>query len=243
MVEKTDLKLIQEAGLSTAFDFRKEKINTALTFIFQRFQIPITHSFARVLGNMEKAEERFADFSMYLIENRKQIFRGFNAEKGSLQSYLYKIAHRHLARKKEKQEVALEDLLGTLSSSEFTPDQIYEAECVDILINLAMQTLKLKNAEGYQLLRAKYLSEEKLSSLEIALRFGKLSPTEDDKEQKRAQNLVDKLIGNARKDLREIIERKLQNSLSFLEKNVDIAIELSELKSYIPWISIKDEAM
>jgi hypothetical protein len=238
--EKT-LQWIQNAALSTKQDLSREKINPAIAFIFQRFQAPITHSFARTLGNnLEKAEEYFAEFSVYLIENRKQIFRGFDPQKGSLQSYLYKIAHRLLTRKKEALPVSLESLLET-ESPQLTPDQVYERDCVNTMLNLAMKALKVKNQEGYALLKVKYLSGEKIHSRDLAIEGGKLDPQESDKETiKKAQNLMDQQISKARKDLKAILERKIQKTVSFLEEPVDLAEEFNVFKVYAPWTCIEE---
>jgi RNA polymerase sigma factor (sigma-70 family) len=230
---------IEDAGHSTILDFERIRINAALSNIYNRFKGPLTKSFAqRLAHNQERAEEKFADFMSYLIENRKPIFRRFDPEKGRLQNYIYQIAHRFLSKNLQTNKVSIEDILER-QSKEFGPDQLYEAECANSLINLAMKELQQKHPEWHRLLHLKYLSgtEETLKSRDLAIQLGKLKPEASAEEVKRAQNAIDQLIRKAKKEVVELLKFHLHNEVD--NQEIDLEEELRTLIPYISWISIE----
>ena len=203
----------------------KARIDSALTNILTRFQRPLTTLFAKRWHNFNadlsyqavdaEAEEMYASFVVYVIERRKQIFRSADPAKGKLRTFLYTVAWRfangYLSRQ-AKIPTATE-IIDNWGGHGRTPEEEYEIDYVNTLINRSLKKLKAINLENYRLLKARYFADETPSISELAQKFCGLDAWEDVDKRKKIENSVSQKLSRTRRMFFELLQSEVRETI------------------------------
>lgn len=253
MKKNTDWMEVAKAGVSTT-NYNISSRDQALVSILQRFQTPVTNLFQRQFrkrgyGDQNYAQDMFAQFCVYVLENRKKIFRSADPEKGKLRSFVFTIAARYFQRKVKDVVHKTVFIDPKTIESSFSQDNVeldFEIDYVQELINLSLNRLKQKDKTKdkimFHMFKYKFFAKQnkKITAFDLAKIFGE--SCDDDKEKKKAEDRIYQRLKTAKKLFAEILLDEIRETL-MIPENTPIPQDEKEIFcKYIRWIHIEDVA-
>ncbi len=250
-MKKTDWMEVARAAMSTSSS-RIDERDQALVAILERFKLPLTGIFRKQLGkfslfDQELAQDMFHDFSLYILENRKKIFRQANPEKGKLRNFIITIALRFFHRNVRnyiKKDISLSSEVWNIQKETREMEKIFEVEYVNNLISTAMKELKekdtLPNKAMYYMFRKKFFTKEikGITALDLARDFEEISTTADIKAIKKAEDRVNQRISKAKNIFRQCLFRQIRRVLVISEKESIPQEEIDLFCKYVHWVVV-----
>lgn len=249
MIKKTDWLEVARAGISTTsvtIDARDQ----AIISILERFQKPLIQLFRRYAGKQDLfskqcAEDVFDDFSAYVFENRKKIFRKADPKKGKLRNYIYTIALRFFQRNQKKYFLPFVplDTYIPFYQSNASIDKDFEVDYVQSVVHYALAKLKrcsrLREENTYRMFYRKFFdSSGKVTAIDLAKESGEFPESCSLEEQEKIAARIHQRLHKARELFHKFLVQEIKTTL-MLESHEEIPEEEKQIFcDYIHWISM-----
>ncbi|BBM86617.1 hypothetical protein [Candidatus Uabimicrobium amorphum] len=253
MKKDTDWIKVVTAGLSTT-NYNISERDEALLSILQRFQSPITNLFSRQfrkMGYYDKnyAQDMFAQFFSYILENRKKIFRSADPEKGKLRNLMFTIATRYFQKKVSmyvNATVFLDPKVMEAGFSHDTTEVDFEIDYVETLMNSTLVKLKEQDKSTdkimFRMFQYKFFSKEKSkkTAFDVAIFFNEISEECSSIEKKKVEDRIYQRMKTAKALFETILLQEIRETL-LLPDNIPIPQEEKNLFfQYAHWIEVNE---